>query len=127
MAVEAGHHAGHRVLVAGHRSAHFFGIEPLGERRRPDEVDKHDSQLPTFGVVATNLQGRRRSRSRRRRICLCCNFGNGEEQSLAISQPANAKILQIVVAEMRQQGEVDCVVLKCIDVVAESAFLQPIS
>ena len=50
--VEAGDHLAARVVVGPDDLAPLFGVEPMGERRRPDEVAEEHGQLSPLTVVS---------------------------------------------------------------------------
>jgi hypothetical protein len=50
--VEAGDHLPASFVVGAHDLAPLFGVEPAGERRRPDEVAEEHGQLSPFAAVA---------------------------------------------------------------------------
>jgi hypothetical protein len=112
VALEAGDLAGDRVLVGADHLAHLLRVEPAGERRRADQVDEHDRQLPPFRAGRRPRLWRSIGRDRAAAaaaVGLAPQGGDGVEQPAAVAERGHAEFLEVLPRQPGQQPGIDVV------------------
>ena len=131
--LEPGDLARDGVLVGAQDSLHVLGVEARRQRRRADEVDEHDRELPSFGFGRPGARGGvrcrrgrgfgRRSGLRRERVLP--QGGDGGEQLAPVADRGDAEADQVVGRQIGQDLGVDIVVTERLLVLAQAQPVQP--
>jgi hypothetical protein len=108
-AAERLHGLGHAMVIRGHHLAHVLGIEPRGQRGRPDQVAEQRRELAAFRDVGALRRSRHLLRNRRGRF----QRGDRLEQLLAVAEH-DAEFLEVGLGQLAQHLGIDGVVPKCL-------------
>ena len=119
VAVEAGDLAGHGVLVAPHDLPHLLRIAAGGQCRGAHEIDEEHGKLPAFRRIDGRFAPRRRYR-----LCGDANGLDGLQEPSARSE-GDAQVLEVAFREVRQDVEVDLLLLEDFEKRVQSIGIQP--
>ena len=113
IAAEAAHDRGDSGVIAAQQLPQILGVVPARQFGRADEVAEQHTQLPAFrlarrtvgsdAVVSCGRGGRHHGKRLRAR-----HLGDRAQQAPTMTQ-RQAQLLQVVVAKLRQQVEIDVV------------------
>jgi hypothetical protein len=124
--VEAAHRLGDAFLIGGNEFPQVLGVHARGKRRRADQVREHHCDMPALGGIIFGSVG---FRKKRRWRCFCARGnaqkGDGVEQLTPMPDNTDAKVLQILRREVRQDRIVDRVVAECRLILFEAEAPQP--
>ena len=112
VALEPGDLGSHGGLIGMDDLAQLLLVEAHGQRRRANEIDEHDGELPALGLRPRCWLGR------------LAQGGNGSQQALAVAE-RNAKRGQIGVGQIGHDIEIDLVRAKQLGVPVQAQPAQP--
>ena len=119
MAVVRRHRGGHRVVIASDQALQIFRVEPAGQQGRADQVAEHHGELAPLGFAR---------RPRRRAACRAVRRQrrDRQQQPLAVAEQRHPEFLQVGVAELRQQVDLDALRDERRRMLGEAERLEPL-
>jgi hypothetical protein len=105
------------LLVAAHQIAQRFGIQPLRQSSRADEVAEQHGELAAPSVTRRAIALRNREAFGRRRGA--AKLGNRLQQQPAMAE-RHAQLGEVSIGQQRQRAQVDAVLLEQRQVLRES-------